>query len=163
MDPNLRVHRLDLMLTPDLCPMSDILNSPIRTLYRQSGHKIGATVFLPFVSFVGCFEVWDFFSKHLILHEQRWLHFFNLECSIDTMFLFFSWPSASWEREVGILPLNSGTIVVLFDSFSVTCTPHLSFRGLGFCFGKKKFSYLASSVLCIGYSNLVLVSKLCQF
>ena len=64
---------------------------------------------------------------------------------------------------MGILPLNSGTIVVLFDSF---CYLHSIYKFLGFGIlfgGEKFFFYLASLFLCIDYSDLVFVSKLCQF
>lgn len=152
-----RPHKLDLMLTRLLCPISNILSSPIRTLNCQSGHKIWATLSLSLVLWVVLEFGIFFFLTFDIAWMNRWLQLFYLECSIDAMFLFFSWPSASWEREVGILPLNSGTTVVLFNSFSVTCISYISCFGFGILFSGKKifFFQLASSALCIDYSNLV--------
>lgn len=52
---------------------------------------------------------------------------------------YFSADHLPLEREVGILPLNSGTIVVL-TLFSVTCILYIVVWGCGFCFGKKIIS-----------------------
>lgn len=144
--------------------MSDILNSPARTLSHQSGHKIWATFsFLLLVLWV-VLELGVVFV--FLTFDTAWTEMaavFYLECSIDAMFLFFSWPSASWEKEVGILPLHSGT-TVLFHSFSVTCIPYISCFGFGILFWKKKiFFQLAGSVLCIGYSNLVWYQNYASF
>lgn len=87
---------------------------------------------------MGCFWSWGFFLNIWYCMNRDGCIFFSLVCSTDTMFLFFSWPSASWEREVGILPLNSGTTIVLFDSFSVTCNPYISCFGFGILFWEKK-------------------------
>lgn len=103
------------------------LTNPIRILSSQQVIRAGQPL-LPSVGFVGCSGM-GFKKRKKSIACTEVPAVFSPECPIDTVFLFFSWPSASWEKEVGILPLNSGTIFYL----TVTCIPYISSLGRKFC------------------------------
>lgn len=106
-------------------------HQPHQDLKLLAGHQSGATLAASYwfcgLFWCGILEKEKKKKKGIACTEVPAV--FPLERPIDTVFLFFSWPSASWEKEVGILPLNSGTIFYL----TVTCIPYISSLGRKFC------------------------------
>lgn len=117
--------------------MNDIVNSPLRILSHHQVLRCGQH----FPSFL--LVLWvalKFENLNLVLHEQRWLHFFFflIWSVLLIQCFYFSADHLPLEREKwASLPLNSGTTVVL--TFSVTCIPYINCFGFGIVLGEKFF------------------------
>lgn len=156
-------HDLDLV-TPDLSvPWTTIRTAPPGSS-AFSRSKDRGHFFLPLVTFVGCSGVWDFSYC-----MNRELVDFSLACPIDIMFLFFSWPAASWQR-TGHPSFQFRNHCYFIWLFSVICIPYISCFGFGILFegGGGTMSSLVSSFFVLvvqtdfwyqNYASLKFISR----
>lgn len=144
--------------------MSDILNSPARTLSHQSGHKIWAT--FSFLLLV----LWVVLELGVVF---VFLTFDNCMNRDGCSFLFgvFYWCNVLiFQLTICLLRERSGHPSFTFRNHCFIllffCDPHPLYKLFWVwdsVLEKKIFFQLAGSVLCIGYSNLVWYQNYASF